>query len=801
MPLGIAISMVSAAALGYEVVLIRLYSIIQWHHFAAMIISLALLGYGASGTVLALGRRWVDDRFAIALPVAAALFGATAMIGFAVAQRIPFNPLALAWDLRQPAFLALAYVTLAVPFLFAGGFVGMALYRFRAEAGRIYRFDLIGAGLGGPGAIAALFLLDPADCLRLISGLGLAAAALLCSDGTLRLPRRVTVALAALAVALPFAVPGDWLAPRLSPYKSLSQALRVPDTAIIDQRFNPLGWVTVIASPTVPFRHAPGLSFNNVGELPEQIAVFTDGDGPDIITRFDGDFGRLAYLDYQTSALPYHLSEAPTVLVLGAAGGESVLRALYHRARRIDAVELNPQLVALVRHDFSAFAGNVYERDEVRVHVAEARAFVAASDERYDIVALAMPGIAMQPVSTTTLYTVEAVADYLARLAPGGMLAVTLPLKLPPRDNLKLAATAIAALERRGVDDSGRRFALIRGWDTTTLIVRNGDLSAADMASVRAFCAARSFDVAYLPDMDASEANRLNVLPQPYFFQGMTALLDDDRQAFLDGYKFHIRPATDNRPYFFRFFKWRTLPELSALRGRGGNMLIEWGYLVLVLTLAQAMVASLVLILLPLRALPSSGRWGAEGARTLVYFIALGLGFLFIEIAFIHRFTLFLGHPLYAVAVVLSAFLVFAGLGSGTTRRLMDRVAVERAIGLAAGGIALVAVIYLALLPDLLDILRPFSSAVRVAAAAALIAPLGFCMGMPFPLGLARIEARTPGWIPWAWAINGCASVIGAVLAAILAIHFGFAAVIGFAVALYLLAAGVFGQRLPTATP
>ena len=184
-------------------------------------------------------------------------------------------------------------------------------------------------------------------------------------------------------------------------------------------------------------------------------------------------------------------------------------------------------------------------------------------------------------------------------------------------------------------------------------------------------------------------------------------------------------------------------------------------------------------------------RRGGEGARAALYFLALGLAFLFVEIAFIQRFTLFLGHPLYAVAVVLSAFLVFAGLGSGVSRRLMDRLTAERAIGAAVLGITVVALVYQGALPPLFDALRPAPPAAKAAAAAALVAPLAFCMGMPFPLGLARLAARAPGLIPWAWAINGCASVIGAVLAALLAVHFGFAAVVALAVVLYLVAAAV----------
>ena len=804
MALGIAVSIVSGAALAYEIVLMRLFSIVQWHHYAAMIISLALLGIGASGSALALARRRLEPRFDIALPAAAALFGMTAVAGFALAQRVPFNPLALAWDPRQPLYLAMVYLLLAVPFVFAGGFIGIALYWFRARAARIYRFDLIGAGLGAPGAIAALFLLAPADCLRLIGGLGFAAAALVCLDRAVARPGRIVTVSIILAVAFPLGIPADWLAPRPSPYKGLSQALRLPDAAIVAERSSPLGLVTAVASPTVPFRHAPGLSLANTSEPPEQIALFTDGGDLSAVTRFNGDFGPLAYLAFQSAALPYHLSRAPAVLVLGAGGGTAVLRALYHGARRVDAIELNPDLIDLVRHDFDDFAGGLYGRDEVRVLPGEPRAFAAGAPGRYDVITLAAPGtggVGARAARASSALTIEAFATYLSRLAPGGMLAVTVPLALPPRGSLKLAATAIAALEALGVATPGRRLALIRGWDTATLLVRNGPFADADLAAIRAFCRERSFDIAYLPGMTRAEANRFNILAEPYLYDGVTALLGAGWRDFLDAYKFHIRPATDDRPYFFRFFKWTSAAELLTLRGYGGNALIEWGYLVLVATLAQAVVAGLVLILLPLGALRSAGPGAAGGLPTAIYFLALGLGFLFFEIAFIQRFTLFLGHPLHAVALVLSAVLVFAGLGSGASRRLLERVSAERAIGLAVLGIVAVALVYLAVLPALFDVLRPRPMALKLAASAVLIAPLGFCLGMPFPLGLARIRERQPSWIPWAWAINGCASVIGAVLAALLAIHLGFSALLGLAAALYLVAAGVAMRPVGISAP
>ena len=398
----------------------------------------------------------------------------------------------------------------------------------------------------------------------------------------------------------------------------------------------------------------------------------------------------------------------------------------------------------------------------------------------------------------------EAFADYLARLAPGGMLAVTRWLKLPPRDVLKLFATAVAALERAGVARPETRLALIRGWDTATLVVKNGALGEMDIAQIRAFCAARGFDVAYYPGMRRDEANRHNVLAEPYLFDAATALLGDAPDAFLSGYKFHVAPATDDSPYFFRFFKWSALPELLALRGRGGNALIEWGYLIVVATLVQAAVASLFLILLPLARLGRGGPGGSarfgEGARVVVYFFALGLAFLFVEIAFIARFTLFLGHPLYAAAVVLSGFLVFAGLGSGASTRLGERLG-GGAIVAAVAAIAVVALAYLGLLPVLFAALRPLPDAAKITLSLALIAPLAFAMGMPFPLGLARLARRAPGWIPWAWAINGSASVVSAVLAIVLAIHLGLTAVVAIAVALYGVAAVAFGGETEAGGP
>ncbi|MFB3087136.1 MAG: SAM-dependent methyltransferase [Acidiferrobacterales bacterium] len=792
----LSISLLSAAAIGYEILLMRLLSIIQWYHFAYMIISLALLGYGVSGTVLALGKRWLAPRFAAVYVASATLSGIAMIVCFALAQRIPFNALEVVWDPRQLPYLAAIYLLFFIPFFFAASCIALSFVHYKELISRIYFADLLGAGVGAAGIILALFLFRPEACLKLLAVIALAAAVVGGLDRALRLPRWVVPALGGGAAAVVFALPQSWIALQISPYKGLSQALQVMGTRVLGEYTNPLGLLTVVESPTIPFRYAPGLSLRTRHEPPPQLGVFTDGDALSAINRYSGKREELSYLDDSTAALPYHLLQHPKVLVLGAGGGSDVLLARYHEARSIDAVELNPLMIDLVRNTYARFAGDVYGAEDVRVHVAEARGFVARSAERFDLIHVALldsfaaSSAGVHALSESYIYTVEAMQEYLAHLAPGGMLAITRWFRLPPRDSLKLFATAVAALEQAGVFKPGTRLALIRGWATSTLVVKNGALTQAEIASIRAFSRARSFDVAYYPGITASEANRFNVLDQPYLFEGATALLGTEREEYQRRYKFYIEPATDDNPHFFHFFKWRVLPELLMLHGRGGAPLIEWGYLILIVTIVQAVIAGSVLIVLPLWV--AKHPWPvALGVRMGFYFFALGLAFIFIEIAFIQKFMLFLSHPLYAVAVVLSGFLVFAGLGSGYSRRLVHRMQATAwsPVAVAVTGIVAIATAYLFLLPAMSHVLVGLPDTLRVLLAFALLAPLAFCMGMPFPLGLDKVAARAPDFIPWAWGINGFASVLSATLATLIAIELGFTVVVTVALVLYVLAA------------
>ena len=655
---------------------------------------------------------------------------------------------------------------------------------------------LLGAGLGALGIIGILFLLSPSQALILVSVLGLGAAAAI----WIECGGRAWNVLMALAIAMLvlFQLPADWSEPRISPYKELSQVLRIPGTRIIETRSSPLGVLNVVESPSLPLRHAPGLSLNARTEPPPQLGLFINAGGMSAITRYRGKREELAYLDELTSALPYHLQQPDRVLVLGAGGGAELLQAIYHQAGQIDAVEINPQVAELMRGRFAEFSGGLYDHPRVRLQLAEARGFMQRGAATYDLIQVPMldsfasSAGGVHGLNENYLYTVEALQQALSRLKPGGFIALTRWIQLPPRDSLKLFASAIEALKRAGVEDVAQRLILIRGLQTSTLLITNARISAAQIEALQAFCQTRAFDTAYYPGMPASQANRYNRLQSAYFYAAAKALLGAERERFLRDYKFNLEPASDDRPFHFHFVKWRTLAELFELRHRGGSALLETGYLTLVITLILSLALSLLLILLPLllarrNQAPVAIRFGK--LRVFTYFGALGLGFLLIEISFLQKFILLLHHPLQAAAVVLATFLIAAGFGSAFAQAFTNSLRARRINTYSILTIILLGSAYLVLLGPLLQLAGGWPLSARILLSISLIAPLGFCMGIPFPLGLASISIGAPALTPWAWGINGCASVISAVLASLLAIHFGFNLVILIALTCYLLAA------------
>lgn len=783
----VAVFLVAAAALGYQLLLLRWLAIAHWQPFAWLVISLALLGHGASGSLLALVGARAQRNAETLFPAAALAFGISTLVCTASARLIPFNGLALVWEPRQWLWLSLLYLWLALPFLFAASCFGLAFLRFGDRVPLLYAADLIGAGLGALAVFAALWVMPLQQVLAAVAVLAFIAALLTGS-------RRVAWIGAPIAVAA-LAIAGPGLAPVPNEYKGLPRLLAVSGGRVIEQRSSPYGLLSVVESPRVPLRHAPGISLSAQQEPPPQLALFTDGESLSPITRVNGNAQALAYLDQLPTALPYHLLRKPRVLVLGAGGGAEVLQALKLGARHIDALEHNPQRLELVARDYAAYAGRLYAHPRVRAQLGDARSHLRATDPSYDLIVLpagdsfgaAVAGT--QAVAESYAYTVEAFRAYRAHLAAGGWLAVTRWAKHPPRDGLKLFATAVAALQAEGADPAAQ-LVLLRSWQTATLLVKNGAVTGQDLATLRAFCTARGFDTAYYPGMRPDEANRHHVVARDWLHEGALALLGDaSEKKFIEAYQFDIRPARDDRPFFFDFFRWRALPELLSLRAQGGAVLLDSAYLLMAAALIAGLLWSLVLILAPLVVLPRAP--GSGRMRPAVHVLCLGLGFLFLEIAWLQRLTLILGHSLLAVTAVLSAVLLFAGLGSA----LAQHRPISARWPVAA--IALLVLIGEGVWPAAIELGLGAGTAAKLLLAIVLVAPLAFCMGMPFPLALARLAREQPAFLVWAWGINGCASVLSAILAALLAVHFGFAVVCLTAAALYLLAAAVW---LPSTT-
>ncbi len=795
-----AVALISGAALGYELLLLRFFALMYWHHFAHLIISIALLGIGVSGTVLTLFQARMAARFHQVFSGSALLFALTLPAAITLGGRLGFNPPELIWDWNQGWRLGAMFLLAALPFFWAGLCIGLTLRCAPLETGRIYRADLAGAGGGALLMMALLFVLSPAQSVR-VAALAAVGAALLGGRRACTGTRWQSMCPAAAGVLLTLLWPTAWLSPPVSPFKALSQTLQIPGMTIASETRSPAGTFTALMSDSLPFRSAPGLSMLAPSGPPAQIALFHDGHPAGVI---HGAAESAVFMRWTPMALPYSLlaTPPPRVLVAGAGGGGDVRHALLEGAVRVDAVEPHRELTGFVRHRFRTFAGGIYAHEAVHLHHGDTRGVLAAAGRgRFDLIQISPFGTAVPPaggghaLTAAYLFTTEGLLLAISRLSDNGILSVSVPLDLPPRRAVKLLDTVATALRQMGVEAPERHVAVIRAWNLVTLAVSRTALSPVQRQAARDFCRTRAFDLVWLPGLDATEINRVNVLEQPFFHEVATAIWRGT--AYRRGYPFHVVPATDDRPWFNRFFRWRTLPALWTQRASGSAAMLEWEYLLLWKSLAVAATVSLLLMALPLALLPrrrpaavavDSGHTGAR----MVYFAALGLAFLFLEIAFIQKFVLFLRDPMLSLAVIVPSFLFFAGIGSGRSGRLAahGRVGLRnRPVLLAAAMITAVSGIYLWLLPPFFRIAAAWPDAGRMAVSVALIGVPAFWMGMPFPLGLQRLKETAPQQIPFAWGVNGFFSVISAIAAMIAALHAGFRAVILLALGLYLLAA------------
>jgi hypothetical protein len=797
------VALISGASLGYELLLLRFFSIMYWDHFAHLIISMALLGFGVSGTVLALFQHRLISYFHRSFFLSALLFSLTLLAATSLAGLIGFNPPEVIWNAGQLARLAAVFILATLPFFCAGLCIGLTM-RWKTESvARIYQADLSGAACGALLIMALLFFLTPQNGVRVFALIGLAAALLIGGGAQERLGRTALITVALLILFWP----AQWLAPVMSPFKSLSQALLIPGVRITEQTSSPTGDFTALTTATIPFRSAPGLSMLAPVTPPEQVALFHDGHSAGMIHRGSNGPAAMEFMRWTPMALPYVLLERPSVLVLGAGGGGDVWHALIEKASHVDAVEQHRELTDFVVTPFSAFSGSIYGRDIVRLQQGDMRGFLAAVTAPYDLIQLSPFGTATpqatsgHALNAQYLYTVEGMHLALSRLSERGILAITLSFDLPPRSAVKMMATIAKALKLDRIPEPSLHMAVTRTWNTVTIAVSRSPLSSEQLGAVRIFCRSRAFDLVWLPDITPAEVNRINVLDRPFFYEAALEIWQGSRQP--QSHLFNLTPATDDRPWFSHFFRWSSFGALWAQRASGSAAMLEWEYLLLWMSLAVALVVSLVVIVWPLRPLYREQRRekekGTEGHLVrAAYFAALGVAFFFLEIAFMQQFVLFLSQPMIAMAVIVPSFLFFAGCGSGVAQRLAGRTAAsnllwlrDRPVLLATGGIVIVSSVYLWLLPLFFSIGSIWPDGLRIVTSILLIGGLAFWMGMPFPLGLSRLGQNRPDFIPLAWGVNGLFSVISTIVATILALHAGFRVVIIVALGLYLLAAAI----------
>jgi len=780
-----AVGLISAAALAYEILLTRLFAIIHWHHLVETAIGLALLGYGVSGTFLATAGRRLRRHFAPAFVANALLFSLSCLVCVEIAQQLPFDPQALSWDWWQLAYLSATFLVLAVPFFAAANCIGLSLWCFQDQIPQLYGYDLIGAGIGAILLLGGLAIMSPADMLLGISLVGILAA--VSAAETLRWRRGVVIFVGLVVTS------HIWIFGRIEPqpaaYKDLSRALTVMGASLDHQSSGIAGTLSVVRNDRVPVRHAPGLSLHATALPPKQLEVFVDGDSAGALRAAVAGEASSAYLRDLTSALPYALQTAPRVAVLNAGVGLKIEQAISLGAASVSAVEPNAQLHALVCEHYLQ-ANTKRCSPQVRWHTRAPRSFLAGGGDSFDLIAL---GVESDPSGLDALrtdfdLTVEAAASYLNRLSPRGLLAIEGPTRLPPRPSLRAINTVRAALQTLGMTAPGRHIAVIRGWQRFTLLASREPLDPVQEAGIRSFAAARGFDLVWLPNMKPGDANRYQRLSEARYYMGAAALLDAGRTRPAVDTRFRLQAASDDIPFPDRYTRWSEWWSALRLGERPALSQLDTGLFVASVTLLIVAAGGFLLIVLPLfwPGRPSSGRT-PKGLRlnTLLYFGLVGIAFLFIEIAWIQRLQLFLGHPVYATTAVLVAFLLFAGLGSLWSQRQPLEDA-RWILIVAVLAILLASLAYVFLMPSLLEIVADLPLAARGGAVFVLLAPLAFAMGIPFPGGLRRLGDSSEQLIPWAWGINGIASVVSAASTPLLAMEIGFNGLITVAALAYL---------------
>ncbi len=793
-----ALFLVSMASIGFEIALTRYFAVAKWSEYGYWVISIVLAGFALSGVAVALARDWFARHGAQVLAWLPPLLLLAGAGGYHLTTTNPFNPL----QLQNPATLwpqlgliGLYYAYLLPFFFLTGLFVSLCFVLGVPRTGRVYGADLTGAGAGAVLTLGLMWLVHP---FRLVACL-LVPLALAAPFASRRRLRPIGAALLALLAGGALLLLDDQAA--FNDFKAIYAPLHVPESRTLATLATPRGLYMLLDDFTE--RVDTDIS-NNAAQLglpgpPSTFGLYRDGNRIAALPK-PGALD-VRYAPATLAALPYTLLSRPRVLLAGASGGFRAKEALTLGAALVVAAEPEPVLRAALRHGLAG-SPPLPPAPRIAVRAAGPLALARAGAGRFDLVDISGDFLDAAPANSTA-FTREAVAASLRAVAPAGLVSIPVSIREFPAYASRMLATVRAALIADGIADPARHVLVYRSAWNVRILVSPAPIGPVQIAAARAWCDARSFDVSYYPGIDvkAARANIYNDLPAVSFEQGQVTSGDgahdavaDEAGAVLQGQpteserSFDLSPITLDRPAFYAVLRLSGLPTI--LRRLELLPQQEVGPLVNLAVLAQAAVIAALVLLVPLLAgkrvrLPRSATGGGGTAGAVVYFASLGLGFLFIEITAIERASVYLDDRTSGFALVLTGMLIFSGLGA----LLADRLALGARRAMTVASLVVVAwcVLALALLQPAVLASLSWPWDLRAALVILAVAPVSVALGLPFPLGLARV-AGSAGFLPWAWGINGAFSVVSTPLANLLAQLYGYDRVLMAALLLYVVA-------------
>jgi hypothetical protein len=800
-----AVFLISFSAVGWQLGLMRCLLISRYDHFSFLVISCALLGFGASGTLLLVFRDALRGREESVFQWGVIFFGASIPVCYRVGEVLPLSVYFPSYALcASLGWWFVFWLLHLIPFVLAGALIGIALIMEKERVHRTYAASLAGSGAGTLGAIL-LMKCAAANALAASFGLVALAAAVFCGSpsrgGSVRL-RRVTAAGLAICLAAAIAAGPDGMFPEsVDEFKTLAYVRRLMEQGsaeTLSTLHGPRGRIDLVSSAHF---HSL-LSFSSHEPPPRMDIILRDGIQAGAIPLLKAPEDA-KFLHSTLTALPYRFVDPERVLILGEDGALYVWAARLSRAKSIVLVQSDENVLRILRDHQS----RPLDDPRIQVVIAGPRAFLDSNRGEFEVIHLAcLEGFAagsggIGGLRENYLATVEGFAECLRALSPRGLACAARGIQDPPRDNIRIAATWIEALERSGLSAPGDCLLMARDELVCASFAAKGPIDKTVAAQFAATAQTMGWDCEWFPGVKAESTNKVHALPGPpgtavsWYQYALQSLLSASREDFYRSWICHVRPATDDRPFFFDFFRWASISILWDAFGPHWAARSEMGFLALVLGFAWSVIVAAILLLLPLLL----HKWNQTNnhrrgyAASTGYFAALGLAFMFVEMCFIQLFTRFLGDPLHAAALVVGGLLVFAGMGS-IVQPTLTRIVPRGLLGVMIGLSGLVAAQSL-LLPPLFKQAAMLPELAKVLLALAALAPVGVLMGAPFPWGLAALNDSSGRKAAFAWAVNGFASVAASSLAVILAMTYGFGALLGLAGGLYL-TAGVLSAAL-----